>query len=279
MVRRSFIVLIILSAAGLAWAQSVAKYPWLGEYKPADSVAARITPPEGFKRADAVEGSFAAWLRGVPLKPGRPPVHLFDGRPKANQEAHHAVIDLDVGSKDLQQCADSVIRLRAEWLYSLKRLDDLHFNFTSGDRCEFAKWAQGFRPTVAGNKVTWRKTAEPDASCKSFRAWLDVVFSYAGTLSLSGELSPVRDLSDVRIGDVFIQGGSPGHVVIVIDVVENPRSGERAFLLAQGYMPAQEMHVLRNPNDAKMSPWYPVNFGDTLKTPEYTFRRGDLRRF
>jgi hypothetical protein len=39
------------------------------------------------------------------------------------------------------------------------------------------------------------------------------------------------------------------------------------------------MHILRNPNDAKLSPWYPVDFGDTLRTPEWTFRRTDLKRW
>jgi hypothetical protein len=38
-------------------------------------------------------------------------------------------------------------------------------------------------------------------------------------------------------------------------------------------------YVLKNPGDPKLSPWYPVAFGDELRTPEWTFRKGDLRRF
>jgi hypothetical protein len=49
------------------------------------------------------------------------------------------------------------------------------------------------------------------------------------------------------------------------------------FLLAQGYMPAQSVHVLKNP--ASASPWYALDFGAELRTPEWTFRRTDLRRF
>ena len=271
---------VILAAASAALATPAATlYKWLSEYEPEESIERRIAPPAGYRRVNAAAGSFEAWLRGLPLKPGRPAVMLFDGRPKANQEAHHAVLDLDVGTRDLQQCADSVIRLRAEWLYASDRRDDIHFNFTSGDRADFSKWAHGFRPVVRGNKVTWSKTAAPDASYRSFRPYLDVVFTYAGTASLSAEMAPVADVKSLRAGDVFIVGGSPGHVVIVVDVAADPRSDARVFLLAQGYMPAQEMHVLRNPNDATLSPWYRADFGDTLRTPEYTFRKTDLKRF
>lgn len=44
-------------------------------------------------------------------------------------------------------------------------------------------------------------------------------------------------------------------------------------------MPAQDVHVLRNPSDGAPSPWYAADGGETLPTPEWTFRRGDLRRF
>ena len=50
------------------------------------------------------------------------------------------------------------------------------------------------------------------------------------------ESEPVA-MSELRVGDVFLKGGSPGHVVMVVDVCEN-ENGEKAFLLAQGYMPA-----------------------------------------
>lgn len=49
---------------------------------------------------------------------------------------------------------------------------------------------------------------------------MDIIFAYAGTLSLENELIPV-DLSDMEIGDVFIQGGSPGHAVVVVDIAVN----------------------------------------------------------
>ena len=44
-------------------------------------------------------------------------------------------------------------------------------------------------------------------------------------------------------------------------------------------MPAQEIHILKNPNDRNMSPWYSATYGEHLVTPEWTFARGELRRF
>jgi Domain of unknown function (4846) len=101
---------------------------------------------------------------------------------------------------------------------------------------------------------------------------------YAGTLSLSKELKS-KQVKDLSIGDVFIQGGSPGHAVIVVDVAIKGSNGEKVFLLAQSYMPAQEIHVLVNPNDGGFSPWYSADFGEELVTPEWTFKRDMLKQF
>jgi hypothetical protein len=193
------------------------------------------------------------------------------------------VLDLDTGRRDLQQCADAVIRLRAEYLFANGKADDVVFRFTSGHPAEFKKWAAGHRPKVAGNTVTWPKTAAPDTSYASFRRYLDVVFTYAGTLSLSKELHPLpkdKPLPEtIAPGHVFIQGGSPGHAVIVLDVAKHPATGRVVFLIAQSYMPAQEIHVLKNRNDAGLSPWYAAEFEGELKTPEWTFKKADLKRF
>src|SRR5262245_19513806 len=71
-------------------------------------------------------------------------------------------------------------------------------------------------------------------------------------------------------GDVFIQAGYPGHAVIVVDVAKD-RQGHKVFLLAQSYMPAQDMQILRNPELRALGPWYDANFGAILRTPEWTF--------
>jgi len=253
-------------------------YPWCVDYDTSQTLEKRINPPEGFTRVAADSGSFAAWLRGLPMHGRFALVQYYNGVPKWNQGVAHAVIDVDVGDRDLQQCADAVIRLRSEFLHCSKRYDDIRFNFTSGDTAAWRDWIKGMRPSVSGHKVTWSKRAAVDSSYRSFKKYLEIVFSYAGSASLSKELTKVSDVSKMQTGDVFIQGGFPGHAVIVIDMVENSR-GERLFLLAQSYMPAQDIHVLRNPNESGLSPWYNLKFDGELKTPEWTFRKSDLKRF
>lgn len=255
------------------------KYAWAAAYDRAGALRSRIACPRGFRRVPTAAGSFQRWLRCLPLKPGRPPVRLHDGTPKPRQDAHHAVVDIDVGPADLQQCADAVIRLRAEYLYAHRRRDDIVFRFTSGDEAAFSRWAEGYRPVVRGIRVDWVRTGQRDESHLSLRAYLDTVFTYAGTLSLSRELQPVLKLGDMAVGDVFVRGGLPGHTAIVVDMAANAATGKKAFLLAQSYMPAQDVHVLKNPNDDQLSPWYGLDFGRTLITPEFTFRPVDLMRF
>lgn len=245
----------------------------------ADTLEERIATPDGYERIAAADGSFAAWLRELPLRPGRPDVRLFDGSLKRNQTAHHAVFDFDVGSRDLQQCADAVIRLRAEYLFSRRsetECEDISFHFTSGDAARWSDWRRGVRPRVSGHRVSWNQTASADDSYANFRRYLDTVFTYAGTHSLARELEPVSDPARVEPGDVFIQGGFPGHAVLVVDVAEDDR-GHRMFLLAQSYMPAQDIHLLRNP--ASRSPWYEARGAGELQTPEWLFDVTDLRRF
>jgi hypothetical protein len=44
-------------------------------------------------------------------------------------------------------------------------------------------------------------------------------------------------------------------------------------------MPAQEMHILKNLENGDGNPWYSINFGDRLNTPEWEFSRDQLMRF
>lgn len=222
------------------------------------------------------ESSFGAWLRALPLRTDQKEVLLFDGSPKRNQSAHFAILDIDVGPRDLQQCADAVIRLRAEYLFSSECPDAIQFNFTSGDTARWSDWRDGVRPRIAGNQVIWNRTAAPDTGYDNFRAYLDSVFMYAGSASLERELYPVGDPQRPKAGDVFIKGGYPGHAVLVVDVAENPE-GRRVFLLAQSYMPAQDLHVLKSFDEC--SPWYYAKANGTLHTPEWDFSYQDLKRF
>lgn len=236
----------------------------------------RIAVPEGYKRTEEDAGSLAAFMRGYKLKPTGSQVLLYDGTQKGNQSAHAAVFELPIEEYDLQQCADSVMRVYAEYYWSTGQYDKIAFHFTNGFDARYSKWREGYRIKVDGNNVYWSKTAGYDDSYESFVQYLKMVFMYAGTLSMESEAEQIQ-LSDIRVGDVFLYGASPGHVVMIVDVCED-ESGKKAFLLGQGYMPAQEFHVLKN-NMHDDDPWYYEDEIEyPLSTPEYTFKEGSLKR-
>jgi len=243
------------------------------------SLETRILPPTHFQRITEDTNSFAAYLRHLPLKPHGSNVMLYDGSVKPNYNTYEAVIDLNIGNKNLHQCADAVMRLRAEYLWQQKKYEDIHFNFTNGFRVDYTKWMAGKRIIVKGNDSYWVDKSTPSNTYQDFWEYMELIFNYAGTLSLSKELVPVG-IEDMRIGDVFIWGASPGHAILVIDIAENVTTKEKIFLLAQSYMPAQETQILQNPNSAELSPWYSVSeIENQLITPEWTFSIKDLKRF
>jgi len=274
----SFVALAALPVALRGAHAEPPAYPWLKDQAAArDTIAGRFTPPRGYLRVPAREGGFAAWLRHLPLKPAGTKVYLHDGRLKPNQSVHAAVVDLDIGRRDLQQCADAVMRLRAEYLYSKRRYGAIGFNYTSGDRAAFTRWANGWRPRIEGRRVRWVRRGGRGTAYPNFRAYLISVFTYAGSYSLSRELKRVTAATGIRIGDVFVQGGFPGHAVIVVDMAIDHAAGRKAFLLAQSFMPAQSLHVLKNPGS--QSAWYTLSPTRELRTPEWTFEHRHLRRF
>ncbi len=231
----------------------------------------RFAVPEGYKRIASEPGSLTAFVRSYEMKPDGSPVLLYDGREKYNQSAHAAVFSLPIEETDLQQCADSVMRVYAEYYWQTGQYDKIGFHFTNGFWCDYATWRDGYRVHVNGNDVSWSKDTSYDDSYECFVKYLRMVFNYAGTLSMDSLETETISLSEMTVGDVILTGGSPGHVVMVVDVCINEED-EKAFLLAQGYMPAQEFHVLNNPLHEK-DPWYyETEIQFPLSTAEYVFR-------
>ena len=147
------------------------------------------------------------------------------------------------------------------------RSKEIAFNDTgSAKPIAFSRWSAGERPRMSGRALSWSRGAAPDASYASFRRYMDTVFIWAGTYSLEREMRPVP-VAEIEAGDLFIKGGFPGHAVIVADVAQNRTTGEKRFLLLQSFMPAQEIHVLKNGQSPDGSPWYPLDFGDRPSRP------------
>lgn len=242
----------------------------------AQRTVSSIPVPDGFERVHPQ--GFGQYLQSFPLKPEGTPVRYFDGSIKPWQDGAFAVLDIDVGDKDLQQCADAVIRLRAEYLWKERLYQRIHFNFTNAFCADYDKWAQGYRIKIQGNKASWYNAAEEDYQYKTFRKYLDMVFSYAGTASLSKELISVQ-MADLTIGDIFIVGGHPGHAMIVVDMATDS-AGRKAILVAQSYMPAQSIHIVTNIVDRAHSPWYILDDDTTLFVfPEWCFDSTQIKRF
>ncbi len=83
----------------------------------------------------------------------------------------------------------------------------------------------------------------------------------------------------MKPSDIVIQGGTPGHDIIVMDMAIDNKTNKKLFLLAQSYMPAQEIQILTNPKEESISPWYSLDFHDYLVTPEWSFTKTELKRF
>lgn len=250
-----------------------ADYPWRAGAAQHGTVESRFPPPPGFRRVPAAPGSFAAWLRGLPLLPAGTPLLTHDGRRSGLPAL--AVADLDVGRRDLQQCADSVIRLRAEWLWAAGRGREAVFHATSGDPLPFARWARGERPRVVRDRIAWAGGAPAASDHAAYRAWLDAVFTWAGTISLRLDSRPAAGAP--LPGDFLVQPGSPGHAVIVLDVAEGA-GGARRLLLGEGYTPAQGFHVLPA---ADGSAWFTPGPDGGVEIPTWgaPFAASTRRRF
>jgi hypothetical protein len=222
---------------------------------PADKVSTRFKTPAGYQQVAVAPGSFGAYLQNLPLLPAGTRTKTYTGDIARTDPYTAAVIDMSIGSQDLQQCADAVMRLRAEYLFQRQDYRAISFNFTSGFKCDFEHYANGYRYS----NDRWVQKAKKDYGYASFMRYMTLVFSYAGTLSLEKELKPVTNANELKAGDVFIRGGSPGHCFIILDVAENA-AHKKVFLLAQSFMPSQNIQVLQND-----SPWFAL--GQTANIP------------
>ena len=205
-----------------------------------------IELPQCFKRMPT--NGFGNYLRSISLKSDKT-VYLYNGEKKYNQTAQYAVLDISVGDENLQQCADAVMRLRAEYLFKNNQYDKIVFNSVSGASLRFT----------------------PPYNYSHLMKHMKVVFGFCNSWSLDKQLKS-KDIKDIQIGDVLIKGGFPGHVVIVVDMAVNTK-GEKIMMFAQSYMPAQDIHILKGPINGA---WYPVKEGE-INTPEYTFYSSQVK--
>ena len=263
-------------ASGDASSDSVTGIPLV--HASGNTLESRVSTPEGFTRTKEANNSLGTFLREYKLRKDGYQVHLYNKELKSNQNAHVAVFKLPLEKEDLQQCADSVMRVYAEYFRHTGEASRIAFSLSDSFKARYQMWREGQRIVENGDSYEYVDREEFDSSDKTFKTFMRFVFAYSGTYQLETDSKRVKSLAKIRIGDIFLQSGSPGHVVMVVDMCKDS-SGRKAFLLAQGFMPAQQFHLLKNPAH-ELDPWYYVDeITFPFKTPEYTFdKKKCLRR-
>ena len=246
--------------------------------KEGNTVTSRILVPDGYTRASYDAGTFPTYLQDYSLKEYGAKVINYDGNPYAYQAGHVGVLEVPVPDNGLQQCADALMRIRAEYLWDSGEKSKIGFNFTSGHYCSWTKYAEGYRPTINGNKVTFHKTAGADTSKENFYRYLNLIYTYAGTQSLYSELPKISEVKKLEVGDMLVTPGFPGHIIMIVDKATHA-NGDNLFIFAQGNTPAQSVHMLKNPSDSSISPWFKLEMGAAVQIPTYYFNTSQFIRF
>ena len=223
----------------------------------AETIGEAYPIPDGYVRSS--ENAFGQWLRDRAVAPRNVPIRTYNGH-----EVHHdgRVVVLDMVPGDRQQCADSIIRLRAEW--ELQQGHSPSFHATSGDPMPWKRFQAGEKPYEKNGRIAWTT-----GSSKRWNDYLARVFIWAGTASLS--VYDTKAVQHPQPGDILVQGGFPGHAVILLDVVE--RGSDRLMLIGEGYMPAQNFHVEHGP----VGGWW--RWEDGVRLHHYNLNKDTLRRF
>ena len=197
---------------------------------------------------------------------------------QASTAASLAVVDLDVGKRDIQQCMDSIMRLRGEYWWSRGKPWKTSFRYSHGRYFSFRKWSQGLRPKVVKRRLTFVPKGRAGSSRSNYNRFLRYMFAMTGTINQTRE--PKISFSSLQAGDFFLQPARSatvyGHAVVLLDLARNAK-GQLVAMIGEGYMPAQDFHVLRHRGT---SPWYPLSAGKAVKTPQWpAFTWAQLHRF
>ena len=201
--------------------------------------------------------SWPSFLQHLPTE--NKPILDYKGYQVGNQEKHFAILTYDVGGSDLQQCADALMRLRSEYLFSQRKYAQIGFHFNSGIYYCWTDYLRGIRPIFRkGQQVLVQTNLTADLSHISLRKWLDIVYTYANTVSLCKELKKADGL---QTGTIIIFPGNPGHCCIIIDEAVTDKL-DTVYKMAEGYMPAQSIYVLSNPYEPEWNPWYHLGKGE-----------------
>ena len=244
-------------------------YPWLTSYSGHNTIVATFIPPRSYERASVLAGTFARWLRHLPLR--------FSQGHLASAPAYAGVIDIDLdGSGPAGGSIEAIVRLRAEYLLANDEPELIRFNAGSG------KWLYWLPPASAATWSASSPTSRPaggETTYAAFRRYLSDVSRQMTVSSFTKSLVQVADLHQVRIGDVYVRAAGDACAAIVVDSVLRPSDGHRVFLLAQATKGGTEMVLLLNSGRSELGPWFEADSNEPIVTAMGSFNRDMLRRF
>lgn len=235
-------LLLALSCAGLA--------------QPAPGRVSDIPAPDGCGRVPLPPGSYAAWLRDVPLKPDKS--ILAHGGDTVSPGFYRVlgVLGLPLMFRDdLEQCADWCFRLWAEHHRQSGKTDRLYLFDYGGRRRLFSK------------------------SGKTFRGFLRWAMANANSHSLKKGCAAI-DTAELTPGDMLVQNrdGGIGHVSVVMDACRDS-SGNKFYLFGYGFMPAQEFHLEMADPELGRDGWFTLEGYLTYLDRHFDFGQPAFRRF
>jgi len=214
-----------------------------------------IPLPKNYFRVEYPPTSFPNYLQNLPLKKEKK-VTSYKNEDLSNRYTSIAVIDKPLLFKDdLEQCADFTMRLWADFHKESNLLSSLYlFNYS-------------------GKKYYFKD------SRLSYQKYLRKVFASSNSHSIKKGTSEISN-KNLKPGDLFVQNesGGIGHVSIILDHSKSDH-GEDLYLIGFSFMPAQEMHIEKAPDNRGKSGWFSYSGFIQHLTENYPYGIPVLRRF
>ncbi len=209
-----------------------------------------LLPPEGFQRTNNASGSYGDYLRSLPIRSDNK-IALWTGAHLPNNTySTLAVLDLPLlFNENLEQCADFSMRLWGDYLKQSKKLNELALYDFYGNKKPFSK------------------------SGRSYLGYLRWHMAYSNSYSIKLGAKPVRLLSDLQAGDMFVQNQGNegiGHVSVVIDQAEN-EFGHKLYLVGYSFMPAQQFHIEKASEEHGIDGWFTADGYERFAKEQFGF--------
>lgn len=244
-------LIVIAIICGWCWWSSKTSNPWNAK------TIGDVPVPYGYTRIEVQNGSYAEYLRSLPLRKRGTKVNLYTGGEANLQFLSSGVIDQDILSNS-EQCADVTMRLRAEYLWQKGRYSEISFRNVNGKQMNYTG----------------------GSSRKAFESYMRNVYGLCNTYSVYHETVP-RNIQDVQPGDVLVyparSGHKYGHALIVVDVAK--KDSKVAIMFVEGNTPARDKHIVRNMNPQD-NPWFFFDGSeDDLRVSVFHFNKEELRHY